>query len=175
MNRAVRGRRLASPVRLALAEVLGSPLDGAWWPHTASIASELPELVDAVCARLGEVVSIGINWSPLESSPDLDAVNRRGRSEPERVVGHQRLMTMTGSRGLANLLVVPCRTSVALAIILMRHAAALPITRAERDSQEFRTSDDIVRAARTESARRGQRPRDSGSGLGAPAVAVVTE
>ena len=33
MTRAVRGRRLASPVRVTLALGLGGDLDGAWWPR----------------------------------------------------------------------------------------------------------------------------------------------
>jgi hypothetical protein len=156
MNRAVRGRRLASPVRLALANQLGSLLDGAWWPHSSSLAAELPELVDALSSRLGEIIAISINWSSLESSPDLDAVNRPRIGDAAPVVGHQRLMMVAGSRAGANLLVVPCRTSAALATMLLRQAAALPIMRMERDTKEFRASDGIVRAARTESARCGR-------------------
>lgn len=175
MNRAVRGRRLASPVRLALAAELGSALDGAWWPHTASIADELPELVDALSARLGEVIDIGINWSPLECSPDLDAVNRERMRDPGRMVGHQRLMTVAGSRARANVLVIPCRTSASLATMVLRHAAALPIIGPEQDTREFRISDDIVRAARTESVRCGQCVRDNGSRHGAVAGAVVSD
>jgi hypothetical protein len=175
MNRAVHGRRLASPVRLALAIQLGSPLDGAWWPHTTSISAELPELVDALSTRLGEIVDISINWSSLESSPDLDAANRQPIGDLGRVIGHQRLMTVAGKRACANLLVVPCRTSAALAVMVLRRAAALPIVRRERTTQEFRTSDGIVRAARAESARCEKRLRDSGYSHAASAAAVVTD
>jgi len=175
MNRAVRGRRLASPVRLALAAELGSALDGAWWPHTASIAAELPELVDALSTRLGEVATISINWSPLECSPDLDAVHRERARDPGRFVGHQRLMTVVGNCARANVLVIPCRTSAALATMVLRRAAALPIMPVEQDTQEFRTSDDIVRAACTESALCGQLLPDNGPRHGAAAGAVVTE
>jgi hypothetical protein len=152
MNGAVRGRRLASPVRLTLAMRLGDDLDGAWWPHTASVASELPELMDALCTRLGQIVDIKVNWSSLEGSPDLDALNRVGAMDSGRVIGHQRLMTVTGSQTRANLLVVPSRTSSALAVMVLRHAAALPVMPLERDTQAFRTADVIVRAARAESA-----------------------
>jgi hypothetical protein len=41
-------RRLVRPVRIALAFELGGDLDGAWWPHTASIARELPGLIGAL-------------------------------------------------------------------------------------------------------------------------------
>jgi hypothetical protein len=175
MNGAVRGRRLASPVRVALAIELGSSLDGAWWPHTAAIARELPELVDALSTRLGEIIAIVVNWSSLESSPDLDALHRLRIGDPGRLVGHQRLMMVAGSRSSANLLVVPCRTSAALAIMVLRQAAALPIMPVERDTQEFQTSNDIVRAARAESALCGQRLRDYGLAHVATADPVMTD
>jgi Family of unknown function (DUF5994) len=41
-------RRSARPARIALATLLGGDIDGAWWPHTASVAGELPELVEAL-------------------------------------------------------------------------------------------------------------------------------
>jgi hypothetical protein len=151
MNGAVRGRRLASPVRLALALELGTPLDGAWWPRTASIARELPELIDALSTRLGEIIAINVNWSSLEGSPVLDGLNHVKTADSARVVGHQRLMMVTGSLASANLLVVPCRTPSALAVMVLRQAATLPIYPVESGTQEFRAGDDIVRAARAES------------------------
>lgn len=172
MNRGVRGRRLASPVRLALAAELGSPLDGAWWPHTSSIAAELPELVGALSARLGEIVDISVNWSSLESSPDLDALNRLRVGDAGRVVVRQRLMVVVGSRARANLLVIPCRTSAALATMVLRQAAALPVARSERDTQQFRTGEDIVRAARSANVSCGGPSPDD---LTAPAGAAVTD
>jgi Family of unknown function (DUF5994) len=174
MNGALCGRRLASPVRLALAFELGAPLDGGWWPHTASIARELPELIEALSRRLGEITAIGVNWSSLEGSPDFDALNRARTAHPDRIVGHQRLMKVEGSRASANLLVVPCRTSPALAIMVLRHAATLPIMPTERDTQTFRTGDDIVRAARAESFLSGQR-LDAGLAAIGAAEAVLTD
>lgn len=152
MNRAVRTRRLASPVRLVLSRDLGGPLNGAWWPHTASIAGELPELIGAISPRLGEICAISINWSSLAGSPDLDALNHVTKMAATRVVGHQRLMTISGARASAALLVVPCRTSSPLAVAVMRQVAELPVLPAEADRREFRTADEIVCAARAECA-----------------------
>ena len=157
MNSVVPGRRLASPVRLALAVELGGDLDGAWWPHTASVASELPELTEALFTRLGRIVDIGINWSSLAGSPDLDSLYRTRAADPGRMISPQRLMTFTGSKASAKLLVVPSRTSTTLAVMVLRHAADLPVGHAERDTQAFRTADDIVRAARAESAQCARR------------------
>src|SRR5690242_10239956 len=72
------GRRLRSPVRFTLTSMLGSGLDGAWWPHTVSLARELSDLTDALREPLGDVVDIGVNWSPLQGVADLDLLNRRG-------------------------------------------------------------------------------------------------
>jgi len=152
MNGNVRGRRLASPVRLSLAFELGSSLDGAWWPHTASVAGELPELVDALSARLGEIIAMSVNWSPWEGSPDFDALNCRIIRDPSAVIAHHRLMMVTGRTASASLLVVPCRTSNMLAVMVLRQAATLPIMPRERDTREFRTGEHIVRTARAEGA-----------------------
>jgi hypothetical protein len=174
MNGAVHGRRLASPVRLAMAIELGAPLDGAWWPHTASVARELPELIDALSARLGEIINISVNWSSLAGSPDLDALKRPNVMNHASVTIHQRLMVVTGSLASANLLVVPCRTSSGLAVMLLRQAANLAITSAERDTQAFSTADDIVHAARAESALCARRLQDAGFAHAGPASTGAT-
>lgn len=149
----MRGRRLASPVRVAVASELGGDLDGAWWPHTASVARELPELTDALFTRLGGIIDISVNWSSLAGSLDYDSLNRPRMVNPGRAIGHQRLMTITGVNGSAKLMVIPSRTSSALAVMVLRRAASLPVAYAERKAEPFLTADHIVRAARAESAR----------------------
>ncbi|WP_081288470.1 DUF5994 family protein [Mycobacterium asiaticum] len=171
----MRGRRLASPVRLTLAHVLGSAIDGAWWPHTASIARELPELIDVLSPRLGEIVDISVNWSSLQASPDLDVLCGAKPSLPGNLAIRQRLMTVSGSHASANLLVVPCRTSGPLAVMLLRQAADLPIMPIEIDSQMFRAGDHIVRAARAESELCDERLRAGATQQAGLADAVVVE
>ena len=152
MNRGACDRRLASPVRLTLAVELGKGLDGAWWPHTASVARELPDLIGVLSARLGQIIDISVNWSSLQGRHRSRRAESRELREPRREISHQRLMMVTGSHARANLLVVPCRTSNALAVMVLRQAATLHIAPAERDTRSIRTADDIVRAARAESA-----------------------
>lgn len=159
MNNAARGRRLASPVRLTLALDLGGDLDGAWWPHTASIAAELPELTDAIFGRVGHISNISVNWSSLTGSPDHETLCRPNTADPGQMSSRQRLMTITGSAAPATILVIPSRTSSVLAALVLRRAADLPITATERISQAFRAADDIVRAARAESSRCARRLR----------------
>ena len=153
MNNAASRRRLARPVRLTLASELGDDLDGAWWPYTASLASELPGLVDALIGRLGHVIDISVNWSSLAGSPALDAlILRVAKPMPRPEIRPQRVMVITGRDAGANLMVVPYRTTFALAVMVLRQAAALPIAANEVDTETFRTADTIVRAARVESA-----------------------
>ncbi|WP_232007493.1 DUF5994 family protein [Mycobacterium intermedium] len=130
---------------------MGTALDGAWWPRTASIPRELPELLDALSARLGEITAIRVNWSSLEGAPDLDALNCL-KVIPFRSLAHQRLMAVSGSQASAKLLIVPCRTSSALAITVMRQAATLPIFPVELGTREFQTGRDIIEAVRTAAA-----------------------
>ena len=149
MSYQIYGRRVTSPVRFTLTSTLGSGLDGAWWPHTLSIARELSDLTGALRERLGKVIDIGVNWSPLEGVPDLDLLNRRGVSAtPGRENRHLRVITVTGSQQRAHLLVVPCRTRPALAVMLLRQAADLPVLHAHLNTPAFRTAGVIVRAAR---------------------------
>jgi hypothetical protein len=134
--------RQASQVRLTLASRLGHDIDGAWWPRTGRISRELPQLVSVLVARLGPIVDINVNWSALQSQPDLNLHCWRGI--------HQHVMTVSGRDARANLLIVPNRTATALAVLVLRQAAGLPIYPAHRDSRAFQTADSIVRLARGE-------------------------
>ena len=146
-------RRSADSIRLTVASHLGADLGGAWWPHSASEARELPELIEALQERLGEIIDIGVNWSTLDGVPDLDSLSR-----VSAIPGHQprnlRVITVTGRKARVKLLVIPPRTTRALAVMLLRQAAALPIHPMHLDTSACRAADDIVRAARSQCALR---------------------
>ena len=135
-------RPLASPVRLTLASRLGNEIDGAWWPRTGLISRELPELISVLDVRLGHIIDINVNWSSLQRPPDLNWDGWRGI--------HQHVMTLSGRDARAKLLIVPHRTGTALAVMVLRRAARLPIHPAHRDSRAFQTAECIVRVARGE-------------------------
>ena len=146
---------MSGPIRLTLATELGSHLDGAWWPYTASMARELPRLVEVLTGRLGDVVDMSVSWSPLEGVPNLDP-RPIGRNVPlpgERI-RQQRVITITGLRATANLLVVPSRTTRSLAVMVLRKAAGLPIDHRHADSSLSRNADDILQKAKAECAQR---------------------
>jgi hypothetical protein len=147
------GRHVSSPVRFTLGSNQASGLDGAWWPYSVSIARELSGLTDALRDPLGEVIDIGVNWSPLQGVPDLDLYHRRGVAIlPGPATALLRVMTITGSRARANLLVIPCRTSIGLAVMLLRQAADLPVMYAHQHTPAHEAASVIVRAARAQVA-----------------------
>jgi Family of unknown function (DUF5994) len=135
-------RRPGSPVRLTLASRLGNKIDGAWWPRTGQISRELPELVSVLDVRLGQVVDINVNWSSLQRQPDLNWDWWQGI--------HPHIMTVGGRDARANLLIVPHRTGTALAAMVLRRSAGLPIYAAHLDSRACQTADCIIRVARGE-------------------------
>jgi Family of unknown function (DUF5994) len=100
------GRRCGRPVRIALATLLRGDIDGAWWPHTGSVAAELPGLIDALHKPLGEIIDISVNWSATEGPPDLNSM-RYAMSTPCSQGGRQRLMVVGGRRACAKLLLCP--------------------------------------------------------------------
>lgn len=140
---------MSGPVRLTVATDLGNDIDGAWWPRTVRMALELPELIHVLAPRLGEVVDINVNWTTLQRAPDFNALGWEGKQ--------QHVMTLVGRDAKVNLLIVPYATSTALAVMVLRRAADLPIRSDHRDTQVFRTADGIVRAARNENAPSGLR------------------
>jgi len=158
-------RRLASPVRLTLAARLGADIDGAWWPHTGSVANELPELVGVLHRSLGEVVDIRVNWSASEGQLDLDSIVTGTRSPTGIKLSRPRLMMVAGRDANVKLLVVPCKTSVALGGLVMRCAAAMPVEETVRRSPAFDTADRVLRIAQLESARWLRREQDEPEAL----------
>lgn len=135
-------RRPASPVRLTLASRLGNKIDGAWWPRTGMISRELIELVTVLDARLGQISEIDVNWSSLQRQHDLNWDWWQG------IRPH--VMTVGGRDARATLLIVPHQTGTALAVMVLRQAAGLPVYAAHRDSRAFQIAESIVRVARGE-------------------------
>ena len=138
------GRCQANPVRLSVAVELGHEIDGAWWPHADRITNELSNLVAALTPLLGDINAINVNWSPLQRPPDL---NWRGWEHKR-----QHVMTLSGTDSSANLLIISYATHTALAVMLMRCAANLPIDAADRDKPAFLTAGSILRAAQQQRA-----------------------
>jgi hypothetical protein len=135
----IAGWRRADPVRLCVARTLGHDIDGAWWPRVDSIANELPRLVVVLTALLGQITSINVSWPSLQPPPDLNWL--AWRFKPQHV------MTIIGDHASANLLIVPYATHSALALMVLRRAANLPINPVDREKPAFLTACSILLAA----------------------------
>ncbi len=135
----IRARRQANPLRLSVAHELGRDIDGAWWPRADRITNELPNLVAVLTPLLGDITSINVNWSPLQRPPDLNW--------PVWEHKRQHVMTVSGEHACINLLIVSYATHSALALMVMRCAANLPVEAADRDKPAFLTAGSILRAA----------------------------
>jgi len=146
-------RRTASPVRVSMAATLGGELDGAWWLRSASMARELPDLVPAVRAALGDVVDIDINWSAKSTAPVLSTMSVEMAAKVHGSAARHRLMLVTGSTANARILLVPSGTPSALALMVLRYAAKLPISPVDHSTPEYLAAQRVVRAARAESLR----------------------
>ena len=144
---------MARPVRVALATTLGGDIDGAWWPHTASVAQELPELIGFLHKPLGEIVDICINWPATEGPLDLESIVTGTRSRVASKPKRPRLMVVDGRGACARLLVLPHMTGPALGALVMRCAAAMPVDGRERVGPLFATAELVIRTAQVESAK----------------------
>ena len=138
---------------MTLAAEFGDNISGAWWPYTASMARELPDLIERLHEPLGQVVDIDINWSALQGVPNLDALGRKGAVPlPGQEVRRHRVMTLTGTTARTHLLIVPPDTTKGLAVMVLRCAADLPVLAIHQDTDAFRTAEEIVRVARAQHA-----------------------
>ena len=131
--------RRADPVRLCVGRSLGHDIDGAWWPRAVRIANELPHLVAVLTPLLGHITSINVNWPSLQGPPELNWVG--WQHKPQHVI------TVNGDDATANLLIIPYATHSALALMVLRRAANLPIDPADREKPAFLTAGSILLAA----------------------------
>ncbi|OBB97016.1 DUF5994 family protein [Mycobacterium sp. 852002-30065_SCH5024008] len=144
MTELIERRRRANPVRLSVCRELGRPIDGAWWPRADRITNELPELVALLTPLLGGVNAINVNWPPLQRPPDL---NWSGWERKR-----QHVMTVVGGDARVNLLVIPYATYSALALMVLRCAAGLPVEERDQTKPAFLAAGSILRAAQQQCA-----------------------
>ncbi len=134
------GRRRANPVRLSVARELGREIDGAWWPRADRMTNELPGLVAVLTPLLGDIGSINVNWPPLQRPPDFNWPGWEHK--------RQHVMTVSGGDACVNLLIIPYATYSALALMVLRRAADLPVDPADQNKPAFLTAGSILQAAR---------------------------
>ncbi|KPI02175.1 hypothetical protein OK074_5359 [Actinobacteria bacterium OK074] len=117
----------APPVRLAL-KAGGSRglLDGAWWPRSRDLLSELPALTAVLDPLWGRITRVAVNpehWPVIPHRvPVAGHVVKVGWFTPE--IDPHKLLLLSYSVGRWDLLVVPPGTGAARAARLMAAAAA---------------------------------------------------
>jgi Family of unknown function (DUF5994) len=139
MSYPLRQRRRDSLLRLCIARELGRDIDGAWWPRADRITIELPGLIATLIPLLGDIISINVNWPPLQRPPDFNWPGWEHK--------RQHVMTLNGGDACANLLIIPYATESALALMVLRRAADLPIDPADQTKPAFVTAGSILQAA----------------------------
>lgn len=139
MTYPLRQRRRDNLVRLCLARELGREIDGAWWPRADRMTNELPGLIATLIPLLGDITSINVNWPPLQRPPDFNWPGWEHK--------RQHVMSLTGGEDRANLLIIPYATESALALMVLRRAAGLPIDPADQAKPAFSTAGSILQAA----------------------------
>lgn len=122
-----------------MARELGRDIDGAWWPRVDRLTNELPHLVEALTPRLGDITSINVNWPPLQRPPDFNWPGWEHK--------RQHVITLSGVAACVNLLVIPYATYSALALMVLRRAADLPVDPADQAKRAYLAANSIVLAA----------------------------
>ncbi|MCX4800242.1 DUF5994 family protein [Streptomyces sp. NBC_01214] len=117
-----------SPARLSLTPktTLAGQLDGAWWPYSRDLETELPPLAAALEEPWGRVTRVSVNPSRWPVVPRRVALDGRTlhvgwftEQDPDKLI----LLSYTVGRW--DLLVIPPETAPAAAARLMA-AAAIP-------------------------------------------------
>ncbi|MFF3604431.1 DUF5994 family protein [Streptomyces sp. NPDC002463] len=117
---------LTRPTRLALTPKtsMAGLLDGAWWPYSRDLATELPPLVEALEGRWGRITRITVNPAPWpvtshKVSAGGHTVHAGWFTEQDR----DKMILLSYSLGRCDLLVVPPETEPAAATRLMAAAS----------------------------------------------------
>ncbi|WP_238421283.1 DUF5994 family protein [Gordonia sp. 'Campus'] len=126
---------LLGPARVRFGVDPGAAVAGAWYPYTVQLAEELPGMLAAARARVGDISGIDVNWNSFRRLPGLDSPD-----SPETPP----LMTLTTAGRTVTLLVIPPRTASSLAAILLRQASDSVITGSQCHSLEYRRAERIL-------------------------------
>ncbi|WP_330354277.1 DUF5994 family protein [Streptomyces chartreusis] len=85
-------------------------LDGAWWPRSRHLATELPGLISALSERLGPVTRIGLDTGAWDEMPTRMTVDDRVVHIDAFSVGDDTVLVTRGDQDYFSLLVVPPET-----------------------------------------------------------------
>ncbi|MGW2701624.1 DUF5994 family protein [Streptomyces sp. NPDC001340] len=103
-------------------------IDGAWWPRTFDLLTELPPLLCGLPRAWGQIVSVLLNGAAGTAAPGLvlvrDQVVRLRRATTAH--GPSTIVLMAPGHGRRDLLVVPPEATERAAVSLMSAAGLTP-------------------------------------------------
>ncbi|MCW7942436.1 hypothetical protein AAW14_09735 [Streptomyces hygroscopicus] len=117
-------------LRLETTESREGILDGAWWPRSRDIGTELPALLSALAEHLGPVTRVGLDVAAWEALPTRLVVEGRVVHIDSFPVGDDTILITSGDEDLFSLLVVPPDAAPEAA-----HAAMAQAVRADNITQ----------------------------------------
>ncbi|MFI1713396.1 DUF5994 family protein [Streptomyces litmocidini] len=99
-------------------------LDGAWWPRSRDVETELPALIQAVTAHLGPVTRVGLDTDAWEKVPTRVVVDDRVVRLDSFPIGDDTVLITRGDNDHFALLVVPPHATADAARAAMARAIA---------------------------------------------------
>ncbi|WP_327300079.1 DUF5994 family protein [Streptomyces goshikiensis] len=97
-------------------------LDGAWWPRTRDIETELPALISVLTGHLGPITRVGVDTSAWNSLPTRLIIDGQVVRLDADAVGDDTILITRGHNDHFALLVVPPDTTAAAAREAMAQA-----------------------------------------------------
>ncbi|NUK10338.1 hypothetical protein HRW18_20605 [Streptomyces lunaelactis] len=81
--------------------------DGAWWPRTRDLKTQLPGLITALTARLGPVARVGLDASAWDDAPGHLVIDDRMVRVDWSAVDDDTMIISRGPRDHFSFLVIP--------------------------------------------------------------------
>lgn len=97
-------------------------LDGAWWPCTRDIETELPALIRVLTGHLGPITRVGVDASAWNSLPTRLVIDDRVVHLDSDPVGDDTVLITRGDNDHFALLVIPPDTAASAAREAMARA-----------------------------------------------------
>lgn len=101
----------AAVLRLETTRSREGLLDGAWWPRTRDVGTELPALIRVLTAHLGPITRVGVDASSWHEVPTRLVVDGRVVHLDSDPIGDDTVLITRGHNDHFALLVVPPDTA----------------------------------------------------------------
>ncbi|MET9651906.1 DUF5994 family protein [Streptomyces sp. NPDC006460] len=109
-------------LRLQTTQSREGVLDGAWWPRSRDVMTELPGLIQALTEHLGPITRVGLDAAAWQEVPARVVVDDRVVRLDSFPVGDDTVLITRGDHDHFALLVVPPHTTADAALVAMARA-----------------------------------------------------